>query len=89
MLNCLTKKNPFKKKVRQGSRDSRDFSKWSEDVPAEAASRCFVVTYGSAFNLKTLSCMTLYADDCGVWCRGLKHLMEDAAKASNRLNQVK
>jgi len=75
------------KEVRQGVWDSKDFAKWSEDVPSEASSRCFVVSYGQQFNLKTLSCMTLVAGDCAVWCRGLRHLTEDAKAANNGLRQ--
>ncbi len=75
--------------IRQSYRESRDFSKWSDDVPPEAKDRCFVVFYGSEFNLKTLSCLTLYESDCAVWCQGLTYLMEDVRRASNRLHQVK
>ncbi len=77
------------KEVRQGYRESRDFSKWSEDVQPEAKSRCFVVFYGSEFNLKTLSCLTLYADDCATWCQGIRYLAEDVRRESNRLHQVR
>ncbi len=76
------------KEVRQSYRESRDFAKWSEDVPQEARSRCFVVFYGAEFNLKTLSCLTLYADDCAIWCQGIVYLVDEVRKASNRLHQV-
>ncbi len=75
--------------IRPSCRESRDFAKWSEDVPQEARSRCFVVLHGPEFNLKTLSCLTLYADDCAAWCQGLKYLAEDVRRASNRLHQVR
>ncbi len=74
--------------VRPCCRDSRDFAKWSEDVPKEAKTRCFVIMHGSEFNLKTLSCLTLYADDCAAWCQGVAYLVEDVRRASNRLHQV-
>ncbi len=48
-----------------------------------------MVLHGPEFNLKTLSCLTLYADDCAAWCQGLKYLAEDVRRASNRLHQVR
>ena len=75
------------KEIRQSYRDSKDFTKWSEDVPQEQRNRCFVVFYGTGFNLKSLSCLTLYAEDCANWCKGLLFLLEDVKQASNRLHQ--
>ena len=44
--------------------------------------------YGSEFNLKTLSCLTLFENDCANWCQGLAYLVDDVRRASNRLHQV-
>ena len=46
--------------------------------------RCFVIYYGSEFNLKSLSCVTFYAEDCPLWCHGIQFLLEDIARASHR-----
>ena len=56
--------------MRPCSTASRDFAKWPDDAPQDSKKRCFVVYYGSEFNLKTLSCLTLYAEDCTMWCQG-------------------
>ena len=39
------------KEVRPG-KNSRDFSRWPEEANNAKANRCFVVFYGSDFNLK-------------------------------------
>ena len=56
--------------MRPCSTASRDFAKWPDDAPQDSKKRCFVVFYGPEFNLKTLSCLTLYAEDCTMWCQG-------------------
>eukprot|EP00095_Tigriopus_kingsejongensis_P002053 maker-scaffold254_size236139-snap-gene-1.12 protein:Tk02053 transcript:maker-scaffold254_size236139-snap-gene-1.12-mRNA-1 annotation:"1-phosphatidylinositol -bisphosphate phosphodiesterase gamma-1" len=75
------------REIRQGSKESKDFARWSEDLPPDSLKRCFVIYYGSEFNLKSLSCLTLYVDECALWCQGLAYLMEDVRRASNRLHQ--
>ena len=62
------------KEIRPNSRESKDFHRWSEDVPQDAKKRCFVIYYGSEFNLKSLSCLTLYAEECTLWCQGTPRL---------------
>ena len=42
------------KEIRAG-KSSRDFSRWSEEANNARANRCFVVFYGSDFNLKVRS----------------------------------
>ena len=44
------------KEVRPG-KNSRDFSKWPEEANNVKPNRCFVVFYGSDFNLKVKSYM--------------------------------
>ena len=56
--------------MRPCSTASRDFAKWPDDAPQDSKKRCFVVYYGSEFNLKTLSCLTLYDADVTTWCQG-------------------
>ena len=41
------------KEVRPG-KNSRDFSRWPEEANNAKANRCFVVFYGSDFNLKVV-----------------------------------
>ena len=50
--------------------------------------RCFVIYYGTEFNLKSLSCVTFYADDCPLWCNGIQFLLEDIGRASHRYDQM-
>ena len=45
------------KEVRPG-KNSRDFSRWPEEANNAKANRCFVVFYGSDFNLKVRNSLT-------------------------------
>ena len=69
------------KEVRRG-KNSRDFDKWSEDTGSLPADRCFVIFYGSEFNLSSLSIVTLGTDECSHWIKGLNYLMQDVAQAT-------
>ena len=60
----------FGSQMRPCSTASRDFAKWPDDAPQDSKKRCFVVYYGAEFNLKTLSCLTLYDADVTTWCQG-------------------
>ena len=42
------------KEIRLG-KSSKDFERWPEEAKRIENSRCFVVTYGSEFKLKSLS----------------------------------
>ncbi|TRY67123.1 hypothetical protein TCAL_13126 [Tigriopus californicus] len=75
------------REIRQGSKNSKDFIRWAEDLPLDSKKRCFVIFYGSEFNLKSLSCLTLYPDECPLICQGIAYLLEDVRRASNRLHQ--
>ena len=69
------------KEVRRG-KNSRDFDKWAEETVSLAADRCFVIFYGSEFNLSSLSICSLGVEECNSWLKGLKYLCEDVAKAT-------
>ena len=69
------------KEVRRG-KNSRDFDNKSEETAALAPDRCFVIFYGSEFNLSCLSVATLGVEECTNWIKGLKYLMQDTAEAS-------
>ena len=69
------------KEVRRG-KNSRDFDKWAEDSGLLAADRCFIIYYGSEFNLSSLSIVTLGVEECSQWMKGLKYLMEDVSQAT-------
>ena len=69
------------KEVRRG-KNSRDFDKWTEDTVSLAADRCFIIFYGSEFNLSSLSICSLGVDEANSWLKGLKYLMEDVSQAT-------
>ena len=69
------------KEVRRG-KNSRDFDKSSDETSGLVAEKCFVIYYGSEFNLQCLSIVTLGVEECSNWIKGLKYLMQDAAQAT-------
>ena len=69
------------KEVRRG-KNSRDFDRWTEETQSLSHDRCFVIFYGSEFNLSSLSIYTLGVEECNQWIRGLKHLREDIEQAT-------
>ena len=69
------------KEVRRG-KNSKDFDKWTEDTATLAADRCFIIFYGSEFNLSSLSICSLGVEECNSWLKGLKYLMEDVSQAT-------
>merc|ERR1719186_1797067 len=58
------------KEIRPG-KNSKDFDKWNNDTSEIESGRCFVVFYGSEFNLKSLSVVAASVEDCEKWCEGL------------------
>ncbi|CAH1986383.1 unnamed protein product [Acanthoscelides obtectus] len=68
------------KEVRLG-KNSKDFEKWPEDAKKIESSKCFVVFYGSEFNLRVLSVAALSEAECELWVRGLKYLFKDTISA--------
>ena len=69
------------KEVRRG-KNSRDFDKWSEETASFSPDRCFIIYYGTEFNLSSLSIFTLGVEECNQWLKGLKYLMEDVAQTT-------
>ncbi|XP_014241973.1 1-phosphatidylinositol 4,5-bisphosphate phosphodiesterase gamma-1 isoform X2 [Cimex lectularius] len=60
---------------------SKDFDRWPEDAKRMDHQRCFVVSYGSEFKLKTLSIAAFSEKECEIWVRGLKCLVDDTIAA--------
>ena len=56
------------KEVRKG-KQSKDFEKWSEEKAGLEAARCFVIFYGSEFNLRSLSVVALSEQECEMWLK--------------------
>ena len=74
------------------TKTSREFDRWpaseSKSSPAHLHDeKFFVIYYGSEFNLKTLSVMALSENECELWLKGLKYLIEDVKSASYKLHQ--
>ena len=86
---ALSGKNSFEgcvdireiKEVRRG-KHSRDFEKCSDETQGLPHDRCFVIFYGSEFNLNSLSIAALGVDECNQWLKGLKYLREDIERAT-------
>ncbi|OTF75191.1 hypothetical protein BLA29_004145 [Euroglyphus maynei] len=43
--------------------------------------QCFIVYYGTGFNLKTLTCAASSSTECEQWIRGLRYLAKDSLNA--------
>lgn len=39
----------------RGGKSSKDFDQWPEESQHKSSNQCFLILYGSQFNLKTLS----------------------------------
>ena len=74
------------KEIRPG-KSSKDFMKWSEESNNVKAVRCFVVFYGTEFNLKTLSVVALSGDERDNWIKGLNYLMASVKGSTYRTAQ--
>ncbi|XP_018565095.1 1-phosphatidylinositol 4,5-bisphosphate phosphodiesterase gamma-1-like [Anoplophora glabripennis] len=68
------------KEIRLGKL-SQVFEKWSEDAKDFENSQCFVVFYGSEFNLRVLNIAATSEADCDQWIRGLRYLVKDTINA--------
>lgn len=64
------------KEIRPG-KSSREFEKWAEESKRVDGSKCFVVFYGKSFNLKSLSILALSEEECDIWMKGLKYMVQD------------
>ncbi|XP_072399750.1 1-phosphatidylinositol 4,5-bisphosphate phosphodiesterase gamma-1-like [Diabrotica undecimpunctata] len=67
------------KEIRPGTL-SKDFEKWPEESK-KLENKCFVVYYGTEFNLRALSISAFSEAECSLWLTGLKYLVEDTIKA--------
>ncbi|XP_037072934.1 LOW QUALITY PROTEIN: 1-phosphatidylinositol 4,5-bisphosphate phosphodiesterase gamma-1-like, partial [Pollicipes pollicipes] len=65
------------RQVRRG-RGSREFERWPEEARRCDPAKCFVVSYGTQFCLKTLSVACLSERECDTWLRGLGALVVEA-----------
>ncbi|CAH0547497.1 unnamed protein product [Brassicogethes aeneus] len=63
------------KEIRHG-RHSKDFEKCTEETN-RMEKKCFVVFYGSEFNLKTLSLLAFSELECELWVKGLQYLVAE------------
>lgn len=66
------------KEIREGWQ-SKEFEKWPEEKVKCTVNLCFIVFYGSEFNLKRLSVAALNANEYHLWIIGLKWLMKEIA----------
>lgn len=62
------------KEVRTGKR-SKDFERSGSEMLSSSC--CFVILYGSEFNLQSLSCIAPNAEECADWVKGLSFLVDD------------
>ena len=63
------------KEIRFG-KNSKDFDKWDESKKVDYQ-KCFVITYGSEFKLKTFSVVAHSEKECEMWIKGLKYMVND------------
>lgn len=63
------------KEIRFG-KNSKDFDKW-EDSKKVDLQKCFVISYGSEFKLKTFSVVAHSEKECEMWIKGLKYMVHD------------
>jgi phosphatidylinositol phospholipase C, gamma-1 len=63
------------KEIRFG-KNSKDFDKW-EDSKKIDSQKCFVLTYGNEFKLKTFSAVAHSEKECEMWIKGLKYMVND------------
>lgn len=63
------------KEIRFG-KCSKDFDKW-EDSKIVDYQKCFVISYGNEFKLKTFSVVAHSEKECEMWIKGLKYMVHD------------
>lgn len=63
------------KEVRFG-KNSKDFDKWEESKKVDYQ-KCFVISYGNEFKLKTFSVVAHSEKECEMWIKGLKYMVHD------------
>ncbi|XP_071822234.1 1-phosphatidylinositol 4,5-bisphosphate phosphodiesterase gamma-1-like isoform X3 [Apostichopus japonicus] len=73
------------KEVREGWL-SKEFKNWPEEKVSCTVNLCFIIFYGSEFNLKRLSLAALNANEYHLWIVGLRWLVKDTAADSYPLS---
>ena len=63
------------KEIRFG-KNSKDFDKWDDSKKVDCQ-KCFVITYGNEFKLKTFSVVAHSEKECEMWIKGLKFIVND------------
>lgn len=63
------------KEIRFG-KNSKDFDKWEESKKVDYQ-KCFVISYGNEFKLKTFSVIAHSEKECEMWIKGLKYMVHD------------
>ncbi|XP_034246748.1 1-phosphatidylinositol 4,5-bisphosphate phosphodiesterase gamma-1 isoform X1 [Thrips palmi] len=61
----------------RGGKSSKDFEMWPEEAQHKSATQCFLILYGSQFNLKTLSIAASSEAECRTWIQALEYLLAD------------
>ncbi|XP_026279095.1 1-phosphatidylinositol 4,5-bisphosphate phosphodiesterase gamma-1 isoform X3 [Frankliniella occidentalis] len=61
----------------RGGKSSKDFEMWPEEAQHKSSNQCFLILYGSQFNLKTLSIAASSEADCRTWIQALEYLVAD------------
>lgn len=64
------------KEIRFG-KNSKDFDKWKDDSSKVDSQKCFVISYGNEFKLKTFSVVAHSEKECEMWIKGLKYIVND------------
>jgi phosphatidylinositol phospholipase C, gamma-1 len=67
------------KEIRFG-KNSKDFDKWDDSKKVDSQ-KCFVISYGNEFKLKTFSIVAHSEKECEMWIKGLKHLVNETTQS--------
>lgn len=68
------------KEIRFG-KNSKDFEKWKDESTKVDNQKCFVISYGSDFKLKTFSVVAHSEKECEMWIKGLKYMVNDSVNS--------
>lgn len=67
------------KEIRFG-KNSKDFDKWDDSKKVDHQ-KCFVISYGNEFKLKTFSVVAHSEKECEMWIKGLKYMVNETIHA--------
>ncbi|KAF7987870.1 hypothetical protein HCN44_003733 [Aphidius gifuensis] len=62
-------------------KSSKEFDKWPKDSKKIENLRCFIIYYGSEFQLKTLSASASREKECKLWVKCLRYLVKNTINA--------